>query len=216
MLTNAQKAEVRRRMLLTVDPDPSLLPGFEYLTGAQTRFNELPPELQRQVRLEHEHPERPRAEKLRAEEERLRSLLTGGAPEHGVYAEHLRILHEAHDAVLLLDPHLGRGGTANLRARKTRIRTVSNVADYATGLHELGHIINGPCDPREHHQDPGEVACVACEVAAWRTGMQLGLVWTRPMHDHLRYCLGTYVSSTAATNAARRAAEHPANQYGIS
>lgn len=77
-------------------------------------------------------------------------------------------------------------------------------------LHEIGHVLEGPC-PRvsPHYPDPHQqrwLNCIACENAAWRRAMQMAPAFDRAMFEDLKRALGTYRRRTPAPAAALTAA----------
>jgi hypothetical protein len=84
---------------------------------------------------------------------------------------------------------------ANWSRRHVTIPPVTSAFYYATGLHELGHVLEGRCPGTAPHQisiSDEYMTCVACEVNAWERAMRIAIIWTREMHQNMQEALPTY------------------------
>lgn len=112
-----------------------------------------------------------------AEVERYRRHTAALAAGLGVHVEYV-------DAIRCLN------GYAWPRLKVIEVTPIATPRDYATVLHELGHVAR-PCEPT-HHRAKGQ-PCLVCELSAWRWAMQAAQpAWTRAMHAQLKQSLPTY------------------------
>jgi hypothetical protein len=134
---------------------------------------------------------------LAAEETRLRPLL-GGSGRLRALREHAIALATRHDIAIVLDPGEWDNGRAYLDARRVAVRAAFTCDDdYATLVHEIGHILGESCEGLAHFRvKPDQPGCLACEAGAWQIGMRIALDWTAPMHALLARSLESYLRST--------------------
>lgn len=81
----------------------------------------------------------------------------------------------------------GKGGAANARQMRIRIRPVKSAITYAIALHELGHCAVGKISPK--------VGRLAEEGAAWKWAMDNSREWTETMDRKARKSVTSYVVS---------------------
>lgn len=93
--------------------------------------------------------------------------------------------------------------------RRVRICRPTTDAEFAVGLHEIAHVVSGPCPGTPPHfaarsRWHAGPSCVACELAATSIALRLaGPRLTHPMHQRLALCLKSY--RDVQTWAAQRA-----------
>lgn len=170
--------------------------------------------LHNQRRAEQRRQRAAAAEQLRADEADARRLILSARPVDG-YRKLVAVLAQRHRITVVVTP-AGRNGSALASSRTIMIPPIVDAGTFAVALHEIGHVINGTCPQRDPHRPllvSGSLACVACEVAATRTAMQLA-PFTPEMHAHLRYALKTYRWSTPAPAQALRALDRLASFTG--
>jgi hypothetical protein len=114
----------------------------------------------------------------------------------------------AREHTIAVYEHRGRPSyVASMRTRSIRVppdwaHTETGLASF---LHELGHVLEGPCSGvGAHRRDPRERRwhnCVECERRAWRKAMELA-PFTWLMFFTLKLCLGSYRRLTPAPRVA--------------
>ncbi|MBA3884577.1 MAG: hypothetical protein H0X67_02455 [Acidobacteria bacterium] len=64
--------------------------------------------------------------------------------------------------------------------------------DYASVLHEIGHVLH-PCGPAHRRVSTGhETVCLPCELSAWRWALAGAIIWDRGAHAQLVMGLRSY------------------------
>lgn len=113
------------------------------------------------------------------------------------FRRHIALLATRHQIRITWDDVRPRAARWRRRVYIPRIRSAT---DYAVGLHEAGHILSAPCTERRPHRgDPTNTrahACIACELDAWRVGIDLARIWEPAMHARLRTALESYRRTT--------------------
>jgi hypothetical protein len=90
----------------------------------------------------------------------------------------------------------GAGGYAQIALRRAHVPYITDARSFAIVLHEAGHILSEPCDPKAGHDarsDGRWWLCLRCERLAWDAARwQLFPSISRDMWDELRHGLTTY------------------------
>jgi hypothetical protein len=91
---------------------------------------------------------------------------------------------------------------------------ITTVEAGAVSLHEMGHVLSGPCPGTPpHFRDPAlrrTVNCLQCEADAWNAARRL-VPFDRRMFRLLQQCLATYQRVTPGPAKAQAALRHVAS-----
>lgn len=74
-------------------------------------------------------------------------------------------------------------------SRTIYVPDITNLIEYQTSLHEIGHFASGFGFPRNggsYHR------ILLCELAAWKWAHENALLWTDDMNDEMKECLLDY------------------------
>jgi hypothetical protein len=154
-------------------------------------------ERQEQVRARERALEQARAVRAATMRACVPRILTGDVD--AMYRFFLRLC-EHHRIRVVWKAKPAGGGSAAARARRITVMPITNLTTFAGALHEVGHVVNGPCPEQWPHQRIIEGrfgACLECERAAWATAMDLVPFADPAMHADVVYCLGTYLTTRA-------------------
>jgi hypothetical protein len=97
----------------------------------------------------------------------------------------------------------GAAAYANWATGTAVIPPIVDAATFAQAIHEIAHLIAGPCSRREPHRPDPSVTrwhhCVACERRAWEIGLSL-VEFSRGMFKELQRGLRSYRLALVSTD----------------
>lgn len=112
-------------------------------------------------------------------------------PRHATFAEHVRALCRRYDLHHEQATN-HRYGCAWIRLRVVRFPPVRTGFSYATGLHEIAHVVIPECNHPRVPMSDGRMCCAICELRAWEWAIRTAIAWPPDAQENLTEALPSY------------------------